>query len=457
VVPPGDDARERSQATQSSRDEEPTATRLVVFCDGAVEMHPLPDQGTIVIGRSTECDVRVEHPSISRRHAQLVLGTETTVEDLGSSNGTRVGGRPLRPGHAEVVPAASVIELGSVMLALRTAGRVAGPTIPPPPPTAAGSSGPMQAVLRLVDKVAPSGLRVVLLGDTGVGKTLVAARIHRASARAKGPFVQVNCAALPEALLESELLGHERGAFTGAATAKPGLLEAADGGTLFLDEIAELPLATQAKLLHVLESGEVTRIGSVKPRAVDVRFVSATNRDLEAMVASGAFRRDLFFRLNAIAISIPPLRERVEEIAELAATFMDQAARQHSVPRGELSRAALQVLERYSWPGNVRELRNVIERAAVVAGGGTIGPEHLSLSAASSATPHAPPSVAEPGASASDLRADLEALERRRIVDALARCHGNQTRAAEELGISRRTLINRLEQYDLPRPRRDAK
>jgi transcriptional regulator with PAS, ATPase and Fis domain len=248
--------------------------------------------------------------------------------------------------------------------------------------------------------------------------------------------VSFNCAAFSEALLESELFGHERGAFTGAVHEKTGLLESAPGGTIFLDEIGEMPLALQAKLLRVLEEKKVTRVGALAARPIDVRFVAATNRDLEAEVDHGAFRRDLYYRLSAFTIAIPPLRERVGEIAPLARGFVEEAAvRAHRrVP--ELSAEAIATLEAMPWPGNVRELRNTIDRALVLATGDLIEACHLGEELA-------PAKLApEP------------ADERERIRRALEQCAGNQTKAARVLGIARGTLIARMEQYGLPRPKK---
>jgi transcriptional regulator with PAS, ATPase and Fis domain len=262
----------------------------------------------------------------------------------------------------------------------------------------------------------------------------------------------VNCAALPDALLESELFGHERGAFTGAVAAKPGLLEIAGGGTVFLDELGEMPLAAQAKLLRAVESRQVTRVGGLHPIAIDVRFVAATNRDLETLTASGAFRQDLYFRLNGISIRVPPLRERTLDIGPLAEQFVSRAAAEMGLPPVSISQPVIEVLERWPWPGNIRELKNVMEHAMMFSRGRTaIGIEHLP-----SDLREAPPSreSAPTEAPKSGLRGEIDAFEKRRIVDALEQCSGNQTRAAHLLGISRRTLVSRLALHGLPRPRK---
>jgi transcriptional regulator with PAS, ATPase and Fis domain len=290
-------------------------------------------------------------------------------------------------------------------------------------------------------------MSVLLIGETGVGKEVAAHMIHERSPRAAGPFIKINCAALPENLIESELFGYERGAFTGAQQPKKGLLEAACAGTLFLDEVGELPPGAQAKLLRAVESREIIRLGGVGPRVLDVRFVSATNRNLDAHVARGAFRQDLFYRLNGVSITIPPLRERRDEIASLAVGFVAAAAAAVERPVLDLAPGAIALLERYDWPGNVRELKNAVERAVALCEHDVIGPEHLPPALCDAPTPPAE----------ADLREEIHALERRRIVEALEKCAGHQGRAAEMLGISRRTLLMRLDAFGLPRPRKGQK
>ena len=315
----------------------------------------------------------------------------------------------------------------------------------------------MVQLYRLIDKVAAGTINVLVMGETGVGKELVAEAVHRRSPRGSKPFVRINCAAISETLLESELFGHERGAFTGATEAKPGLLEAANGGTVMLDEVGELPLSTQAKLLRVLEERAVRRVGSLKLRPIDARFVAATNRSLEAEVDAGRFRKDLYFRLAGVALVVPPLRERRQEIAPLAASFARTAARQlgRGASEARISPTAMQRLEEYAWPGNIRELRNALERAVLLAGGGTVGVEHLPLEKMSTVL-LAPPAPATPAAAA-PAEGDRAAVEKQRIVEALQRCAGNQTQAARLLGISRRTLLYRLDAYGLPRPQKRSR
>jgi DNA-binding NtrC family response regulator len=313
----------------------------------------------------------------------------------------------------------------------------------------------MRRVYLLAKRAAASSINVLILGETGVGKEVMAETIHGLSPRAGKPFVQLNCAAISPTLLESELFGHERSAFTDAHEAKPGLLETAEGGTVLLDEIGELPLPLQAKLLRVIETRQVMRVGALKPRAIDVRFLAATNRVLEDEVARGAFRQDLYYRLNGISLTIPPLRQRVDEIAPLAVAFLETAAgSQRRPPR--LSPAAQKLLEAYPWPGNIRELRNVMERALLLASSDVITPEELPLDKMRG-TPVAPmpiavASVGPPTHTHAVVPAD-DRSEYQRIVDCLARCNGNQTRAAKLMGMPRRTFCARLKAYNIPRPR----
>jgi DNA-binding NtrC family response regulator/pSer/pThr/pTyr-binding forkhead associated (FHA) protein len=320
----------------------------------------------------------------------------------------------------------------------------------------------MQDLNRLVERIAAGNIAVLVLGETGVGKEVLAEKIHRLSPRASKPYLRLNCAALTESLLESELFGHERGAFTGAVATKQGLLETADGGTVFLDEIGELPHSLQVKLLRVLEERLVLRVGGLKPRQLDVRFISATNRDLEAEILRGTFRQDLYFRLNGATIMIPPLRERAVEIPNLARVFLVHAAAQMNMATPPpISEEAMESLLAYAWPGNIRELRNVIERAVLLSDGTSIAPEHLPLEKMRVNLPtvrttipppvqraaQAPPAAAATGAPANESEKD-------RILRVLAECAGNQSAAARLLGMGRRTLINRLDEYGITRPRK---
>ena len=308
----------------------------------------------------------------------------------------------------------------------------------------------MHELYALVDRIAAGNINVLVVGETGAGKELVAERIHERSRRHAKPFLRINCAAVAESLLEAELFGYERGAFTGATQAKQGLLEAVDGGTFFLDEVGEMPLALQAKMLRALESRQILRVGGLSPRTIDVRFVAATNRNLEEQVRLGRFREDLYFRLNGALILVPPLRERASEIEPLAEEFIratcDELGRR---PIPTLRPEALLMLQSYSWPGNVRELKNFVERAVLVAPGGELLPEHFPIQRIASTLPlkRIGPDTLRPPAEDSD-------PERDRILGALAECGGNQSRAAKLLGISRTTLVTRLNGYQIRRPRK---
>jgi transcriptional regulator with PAS, ATPase and Fis domain len=372
---------------------------------------------SFVVGRSRESDVRIDDPSISRKHAQFTIGEKITVEDLGGLNGTRVRGKPIKTAEIAIGEA---VDVGTVMLVVQ---RIYGEEA-----TRAEPSNAMARLHALVDRVAAGTLPVLINGETGSGKEVLAEEIHKKSPRKKGPLVKINCAAVAENLIESELFGHEKGAFTGADQTKPGLIETADKGTLLLDEVGDLPLPLQAKLLRVIEQREVMRVGALKPRSVDVRFLSATHRDLGAEVRAGRFRQDLYFRLNGITLRVPPLRERPEEISDLAKQFIAAAAK--GLGRKAPKLIAADALLRYAWPGNVRELRNVIDRAVLLAED-RIEKEHLIFEETPSDDP-----------------------ERERILKALQECGGNQTKAAKVLGISRRTLTNRLNEFQLPRPRK---
>ncbi|MRG92361.1 sigma 54-interacting transcriptional regulator [Polyangium spumosum] len=458
---------------------------LVITTSDATSTRRLPASGRLTIGRDPRNQVHLHDPSVSRRHAVLDLGPPLRVEDTGSSNGLRVMTseesdgtariveRRVSPGHSMDIALGDGVQLGATLLVVQRGDAEENPassrvvrsfSVPVVHDSA------MRKLYELVDLVAQSAISVLLLGETGVGKEVMAEAIHRRSTRARGPLVCLNCAAIHESLLESELFGHEAGAFTGATRAKPGLFEVAAGGTVFLDEVGELPVSVQVKLLRVLEERKVLRVGGLQKKPIDVRFVSATNRDLEDEVARGAFRQDLYFRLNGVTIEIPPLRERTSEIEPIARSFIARSAVQMNMraePR--LSEAALEALRGHAWPGNIRELRNVIERAVVLSAGGTILPDHLGLGGRGPSggrksspelvtIPPPPPRVSSPSdvePAIAPLRVPVGADERRRIVEALEYCGGNQSKAAEMLGISRRTLLTRLDLYGIPRPRKN--
>jgi transcriptional regulator with PAS, ATPase and Fis domain len=472
--------------------ENPVLTRrghylITVHKDGMRAARLRSDQ-PLTVGRAEECDVRIDTPALSRVHFSLSTGPSESgspirIRDHKSSNGTKLNGHPLEPDVPTALEAGTLIEAGGVFFVLKD--RIPEEAAPPseaamrvsaalrttsPLSGVVVADASMQRLHELVELVARSSIAVLITGETGVGKEVISAAVHARSARADKPFVSLNCAALPETLLESELFGYERGAFTGATQTKQGLIESAHEGTLFLDEIGEMPMATQAKLLRVLENGELMRIGALKPRVVDVRFIAATNRDVSSLVSRGGFRRDLYFRLNGITIPVPPLRERPSEIAPLAAHFLELSAKRSGRRPPRIATDVFPLLTAHSWPGNIRELRNVMDRAMALCDGDQLRPAHVLLDppmpasvrdggqGAASITPVGPLASSgfppmQPDRMGRLLRLDADS-ERKLIEEALERAAGNQGRAAEMLGISRRTLINRLDEYGIARPRK---
>jgi transcriptional regulator with PAS, ATPase and Fis domain len=304
----------------------------------------------------------------------------------------------------------------------------------------------MQAVLALVERVAPTNATVLLGGESGVGKDLIARAIHQHSQRASGPFIKINSTAIPENLLESELFGYDKGAFSGANTSKPGRFELADKGTLFLDEIGDVPPPTQVKLLRVLQDKEFERLGGTKTLKVDVRLVAATNRDLRAALEEGTFREDLYYRLNVVAIDIPPLREHKEDIPALANFFLERFAREVGKPLQTITPGALNRLMNYHWPGNIRELENSIQRGVALSSGSALDTADFHLDDRSpreaSDSNHSSP-VLPPGMS-------LEKWEEEIIREAVHRANGNKSQAARALGLSRNALRYRLSKIGVP-------
>ncbi|MEZ6064949.1 MAG: sigma-54 dependent transcriptional regulator [Planctomycetaceae bacterium] len=306
-----------------------------------------------------------------------------------------------------------------------------------------GESPQMQRVKTLIQRIAPTESSVLVLGETGTGKELVARSIHEHSLRADKPFVAVNCGALPENLVESELFGHKKGAFTGADTPRKGLIEVANGGTLVLDELGELDKSMQVKLLRFLESGEVRRVGESEAFTVDVRIVCATNRDLQEMVHENTFREDLFFRVNTFEIHLPPLRERKDDIAALARTLIARHLKRATIPPNLLDPATVDILKRHDWNGNVRELANCVEHACILSGGDTILPEHLPRSVSGKVSGQGRPfyitSFTHP--------LTLREIEQEVIEQTMEKNAGDKPSTAEELGIALKTLYNKLNQY----------
>jgi len=315
-------------------------------------------------------------------------------------------------------------------------------------PRILGEHTKLQDAARTMQRIAPSDSTVLLLGESGTGKELFARAIHQLSGRAKQPFVAINCAAIPESLIENELFGHEKGAFTGANQRKAGRFEMAHTGTLFLDEIGEIPLTVQAKLLRALEEKKIERLGGSGEITVDVRIVAATNRDLQQAAANGQFRQDLFYRLNVFPIAIPPLRDRGEDVVLLAEAFLDRFRREWKKPRLKFAVDALSALRAHSWPGNVRELQNVIERAAIL-NDAELQAADLGLSAnvRAAAAPEADLSL---DGSLSDISAQaVRTVEKAKIEATLRECKWNKSQAAERLGVSYKTLLNKIHTYGL--------
>jgi two-component system response regulator AtoC len=476
---------------------------LVVRCEGGSVAQLLHEGQAFTIGRGAECEVVIIDQSVSRRHARLSFAGGWRLEDLGSRNGTIVDGRRLGRGEQVALNLGSVASLGSataVLLAAESSRFVPRSGYAGAGYAGAGYAGAaedergarqtsseyvvrdaaMQRLDETIAVLAPSPLPVLIVGETGVGKELFACAIHARSPRAQRPLVQINSAAIPAGMIESELFGYERGAFTGAGQAKAGLLESADGGTVLFDEVGELPVTLQAKLLRVLETGQCQRLGALRPRAIDVRVVSSTNRDLRQAIADGEFRADLYHRLNGATVRIPPLRDRHADIVPLALFFVARMARKMGRAEPTLADDARAALEAYTWPGNVRELRNVMERAVVLARSGILTAANLELEGAArrteprpemretlppphlatGANPPLPPALEDQLSITADdgggLRAELDAMERRRVVEALERCGNNQSRAAKMLGISRHALIARIERFHLQRPRKGS-
>jgi DNA-binding NtrC family response regulator len=396
---------------------------------------------SITVGKDPSCDLVIEDPFISGRHLKVTRRDgHFHVVDTNSTNGTWLG--PVRVFEVQVgLP--TTLRLGQTDLILEpvtsTRRELSFHGI-------IGSDPSVKQLSELIERVAPSSAAVAILGESGTGKELVARAIHECSLRADKPFIPVNCAAISKELIESELFGHEKGSFTGAALARKGSFEEADGGTLFLDEIGELPLDLQAKLLRALESGEIKRVGASRPTHVDVRVVTATNRDLPAAAREGRFREDLYYRLCVVPLHLSPLRNRRGDILALAEHFL----RMYS-PRGQtvrLTSAAVERLQRHTWPGNIRELRNVVHRALLLRKGSAIDATDITFDQeVNRETGIAVPELL-PGMTLEQM---LLKLERHIVESALRRCNNNRERVARELGVARSTLFKRLKEWGLTR------
>lgn len=399
--------------------------RLVIMEGTHPRVEFLERGQTYVLGRSSSCDICVRNPGLSREHLAIHVADVLELEDLGSRNGTLASGRRLGAQVRVVAADSTPLDVGGVVMVLQAS----------PEPTARRDP-PMAVVQSLAEKAAQSDLPLLFLGETGVGKTRLAREVHEASHRASHPFVTVDCGTLGASIVESELFGHEAGAFSGAYGQRIGVLESARGGTVFIDEVGELPTAIQTRLLRAVQSGVVRRVGGSQEHSLDVRFISATHRDLFTDVSEGRFREDLYYRLAGLVLRVPPLRMRQAEVPALLQAVIEQVCTDLgvSVP-GAFDPQLVDWVQRQPWPGNVRQLRNVLLRTMVL---------HGRLEVASLAR-----AMAEDGVHSQDAND-----ERGRIAEALEACAGNQTQAAKRLGISRRTLVDRLDRYGFPRPRK---
>jgi DNA-binding NtrC family response regulator len=402
------------------------------------------DLDRIAIGSDPRCDLVLSDPAVSRQHAELVMRPGgCLVRDLDSTNGTFY--HDARLGQL-LVDRAALLRLGNTQV--RIAPQGATVDLPLAPVTSFGAlkgrSAAMRRVFDLLARVAPTDTTVLLLGESGTGKELAARAVHEASRRARGPFVVVDCGALPPTLIESELYGHERGAFTGALRQRTGAFEAAGGGTLFLDEVGELPLELQTRLLGALERRQVQRLGSSEARAIDVRVVAATNRDLRRELSRGAFREDLFFRLAVVTVELPPLRERPEDVALYAEEFLGEMGAEGL--SFTLDPATIEELARQPWPGNVRELRNALERAAAL---GELHPPPIDPESAAPATTGFDAPLDAPFKVSKAMLVDQ--FEARYMAELVARHSHNLTRAARAAEIDRVYLLRLLDKHGIPR------
>lgn len=455
---------------------------LVVYINGKdAKVHRLPSEGTVSIGRDHRNEIEIQDTSVSRNHAVLHLGSDLRIEDKSSCNGTEVykpgrysgsdttvAQKPERGKYFFDVDLGDRIKVGSVLLVVRKALHEAekgtsGPRMWTEAPTI--SDPQMEALYEDVREAAATSLPVpiVVYGETGAGKESVAREVHDASPRKSRPFVAVNCTQFVQTLVESALFGYVKGAFDGARTDKRGFLDEAHTGTLFLDEIADLPLETQAKLLRVLDCGEVYPVGSTLPHYVDVRVVAATHRNLLDCVQRGTFREDLYYRLKGFEFEVPPLRKRPLDIMALAERFLSDACRRDNQPNAyRFSEAALACLRNYAFPGNVRELKKAVEVAAVRCRGAYIQPEHfpseISRISPLPPVPESSPSLAArvtPTPTTIPIVSQGSPEERAILVAALNAHGGNQKATAASLGMCNRTLVNRLNRHpDIPRPKK---
>jgi DNA-binding NtrC family response regulator len=406
----------------------------------------------LIVGSGADSAVVIDDPHVSRQHAELSRTPAGVVlRDLGSSNGTRVANIAVKEA---VLSSGTEIMVGTTKLRFEMGGEVGKlarlarepvrddelAKVPSRFGGAVGTSAAMRRIFALLGRLAQTDLTITLIGETGTGKDVLARAVHEVSPRAAGPFVVFDCAAVPPSLIESELFGHEKGAFTNAIAARAGVFERGHGGTVFIDEIGELPLELQPKLLRALEERQVKRVGGGTLQPFDVRIVAATNRDLTAQVEAGAFRQDLYFRLSTAVMHVPPLRERPDDLPELIQTFLAQAGRSLSV-----TPPALALLQAHVWPGNARELKNVINAASALADGAALDVDDLVFFRPGRTPTPGPVVLPPPGGGGQS----LQAREKAAIQRALQDHGGNRTHAARALGIAVSTLYTKLKKYGL--------
>jgi transcriptional regulator with GAF, ATPase, and Fis domain len=429
---------------------------LVFERELSTRVFQLPANGTIVIGRGEGASLQLRDGSVSRRHAQITqLDGRAELTDLDSQNGTTVNRERVTTARALV--SGDTIAIGAVTLVYHSsATRDSTPiysdrdgvrTIVVGDRNVVIADAAMAKLYELLERLAGSELPVLVCGETGTGKEVAATTLHQLSRRSARPLVSLNCAAIQENLVESELFGYERGAFSGAVATKPGLLESASGGTVFLDEIGDLPAAVQAKLLRVIETKRVLRLGDVRERAIDIRIIAATNRDLVEDVVAGTFRRDLFFRLSGATVWLPPLRDRPRELPILADMFLRDACRQQGRRTMQLSEATYRQLAAMQWPGNVRELKHLMEYLAAAITDDVVEPHHLEQRVRVERAPIEAPALTQFRPLADEIRE----LEQSRITAALTAASGNQRVAAQLLAMPLRTFVFKLKQYGLRR------
>ena len=429
----------------------PPGTCISIFHPSCMKVLPIPLGTSKIIGRDASAEVAIPDPKLSRKHVQFTkTGEDLLVNDLGSTNGTFINGlriySPTRVFHGDEIRAGSciinVIEVLPVSEETKKEGKKT--QIPDDLQEEVIIKDPcMVKIFESASLIASSYSSVIIMGETGVGKEVIAKHIHKSSPYRAGPFVPINCSAIPENIAESEFFGHEKGAFTGASERRIGLLESAEGGTVFLDEFTDMPLSIQAKLLRFLDDHKIRRMGGSKEINLNVRIICATNKNIENEVQKGNFRKDLYFRLSQFTIYIPPLRVRPLETVALSEYFIRRMAIRSRKNTPRLSEDAVNFLTSYSWPGNIRQLRNVVERAVVFCDEDKIT-EVLLMSILNEEYPDRS-SIAEPAG----INEKVQDFEMKTIIEALKECGGNQSKAARKLGITRRTLIYRMKKYGI--------